>query len=201
MNKAITIVDNLRAKGILFSDPPTKDELYRIEKTYCFQFPESLRCFYSFGIPYEKEDNRFPLWTDFSETNVNTIKKRIHQPYEWVLKSVLRDFWLPQWGERPEDRKSVVKCFTDISKNAPKLIPIFSHRYMPQLKNVDNPPVISTVGRDTVYYGSDIWDYLQNEFELSCRALTSDDRIFIPFWSDIIDSASFNQVFTSLEKS
>ena len=187
MNDVTEIVDGLKAKGIQFSDNLTEEELCRIETIYDIKFPKSLRCFYSHGIPFAEKDNCFPCWTNYSESNISEIKRRIQLPYDWLLKSVLREFWIPQWGERPKEQNEIMKLFIRISEKAPRLIPIFSHRYMPQLHNIDSPPVISTVGRDTIYYGSDLQDYLYHEFEIGCRCSTSKNLMYIPFWSDIIE--------------
>ena len=48
---------------------------------------------------------------------------------------------------------------------APRLIPVYNHRYMP---NIDKKrvPILSVVGSDIIVYGKDLQDYLEREFEL-----------------------------------
>jgi hypothetical protein len=55
---------------------------------------------------------------------------------------------------------------------------------MPMLNEAD-PPVISTVGRDTICYGVTLMDYLLSEF---CDGGTAFEEMkvpYIPLWSDI----------------
>ena len=47
---------------------------------------------------------------------------------------------------------------------APVLIPICSHRYIPAEPFESGNPVFSVHQTDIIYYGADLMDYLQNEF-------------------------------------
>lgn len=52
-------------------------------------------------------------------------------------------------------------------------------------------PVISVVGTDIIYYGSNLTDYLEYEFILKSdysfeKKIT--DETYIPFWTDVIMS-------------
>lgn len=46
----------------------------------------------------------------------------------------------------------------------PTLVPIYSHRFMPAAPAPDRAPVLSVHGSDIIFYGSDLLDYLRNEF-------------------------------------
>jgi len=177
------MIPQLRAKGIQFAERLTESEFRKIEEIYDIKFPESLRKFYSLGVPFS---DRFPLWNDFSDANIEKIKERIVAPIKWLLIYVEKDgYWLTGWGKRPDSTDESIEQFWEIALQAPKLIPIYSHRYMPQLDGVDDPPVISTVGQDTIYYGGNLEEYLQNEF-LKEKPFSMSNCIYIPFWSDII---------------
>lgn len=71
-------------------------------------------------------------------------------------------------------------------KKAPKLIPIYSHRYMPMIDN-ENPPIISIHGSDVIYYGEDLQDFFKVEFgEKDQNTIKFENINTIPFWTDIM---------------
>lgn len=77
--------------------------------------------------------------------------------------------------------------FSRLISGSPKLIPVFGHRYMPLIGGCENPPVISTVGRDTIFYGAALEDYLETEFICrEYRKINADALPYIPVWTDII---------------
>jgi hypothetical protein len=182
------MVNLLKEKGIQFTEGLTEIETHRVEEIYDIRFPESLRRFYSFGVPFSENEHEFPRWADFSEANIAKIKERIEAPIQWLLNYVKRDFWLPSWGKRAKSTDKAIKQFTQIAMKSPRLIPVYLHRYMPWLDGVDDPPVISTVGRDTIYYGRNLQEYLQNEFLGNGHFTIPENCMYIPFWSDIIKS-------------
>ena len=160
-------------------------EIDLIENLYAIRFPKALKDFLHQGTAISDNDGGFPDWRNLSLDNVESIKKRINAPYNWLKRDVLKyGYWSKSWGKRPENPAAVQSKFMSISENAPLLIPIYSHRYMPVLDGVDDPPIISTVGRDTVYYGHNLEEYLEAEF-LKKRVTTS-NYTYIPFWSEII---------------
>src|SRR2546421_12678344 len=69
---------------------------------------------------------------------------------------------------------------------APVLIPICSHRFLPAEPCEAGNPVFSIHQTDIIYYGSDLLDYLQNEFsyyfQRSQYHLSGKPRA-IRFWS------------------
>ena len=107
------------------------------------------------------------------------------RPYEWLKSDVLtsfdsnKPFWLKDWGTLPETQEEASFRLDELIKTAPVLIPVYSHRYVPMLENIIDPRVISTVGRDTIIYGKNLIDYLQNEF-------IKPQIDPIPFWNSII---------------
>ena len=175
----LKMINRMKEAGVYFSSGLTNDMLANVEKTYEICFPDSLKEFYLTALPISFENTNFPRWDDFSPKNIAVIRQRISAPYQWLKQDIERGFWLPAW-----DGKTIDELF----ENAPKIIPIYSHRYAPML-NYANPPVISTVGRDAVCYGVSLEDYLLREF---CNGNTSFAEMkvpYIPLWSDIFDSS------------
>ena len=81
-------------------------------------------------------------------------------------------------GGRKNDKKKL--------HEAPKLLPVYGHRYMPMLSGVQ-VPVISVHGTDIIYYGESLSDYFYIEFGTKKQEEIDFDSIRpIPFWSDIM---------------
>jgi hypothetical protein len=68
--------------------------------------------------------------------------------------------------------------------NAPRLIPIIGHRFIPAEPAQSGNPVFSMFGFDTIYYGADLREYFSNE--LSGTYQIGPVRR-IPFWSDLVE--------------
>ena len=172
------IINRMKEAGVYFSSGLTNDMLANVEKTYEICFPDSLKEFYLTALPISFENTNFPRWDDFSPKNIAVIRQRISAPYQWLKQDIENGFWLSAWNGKTID---------ELFENAPKLIPIYSHRYVPIL-NYANLPVISTVGRDTVCYGVSLEDYLLREFCNGNTAFAETKVPYIPLWSDILDS-------------
>ena len=173
----LNIIDSMKQAGVRFSAGLTDDAITKIEEFYEIRFPDSLKCFYQTALPISAQDAEFPRWDDFSPENVAAIRQRMRDPYEWLKRDIERGFWLPAW-----DGKTVEELF----ENAPVLIPIFLHRYMPVLSGA-KVPVISTVGRDTICYGLTLEDYLLREFCHGGVAFETMEIPYIPLWGDILN--------------
>lgn len=89
-------------------------------------------------------------------------------------------------GEEPENEEDFDNEVKKRLEKAPKLIPIYSHRYMPMLNN-ENPPIISICGTDVIYYGKDLHDFFEVEFgKKEQNSIEFGSINTIPFWSDIM---------------
>lgn len=181
MEKYRKILDRFEKSGITVSRGLTDEEFKKIEEIYGIVFPSQLAEFYSCGLPIGEQ---FPIWNDFSDGNVCLIREKIEFPINALRSDVEDWFWLDSWGDEPESREEALAVFGSIAQNAPKMIPIYSHRYMPAYEGA---PVISTVGSDCIYYGRSLEEYLECEF------LHVKDRFMkgkvkkVPFWSNLVE--------------
>jgi hypothetical protein len=46
----------------------------------------------------------------------------------------------------------------------PRLVPVFSHRYLPAEPHLSGNPVLSVYQTDIIYYGSNLKRYIAHEF-------------------------------------
>ncbi len=176
------IISQMKENGIRFLDGADEETIKRIEETYHITLPSSMRELLKEGIPYSGENRSFPVWTDFSPENQETIRKWLKEPLEWLRSDVRKNgYWNVAWG-----KEANFAVFEEPVQTAPTLIPICGHRYLVAVEGMDNPPVISAVGRDIIYYGCDLKEYLENEFTEKQFHVSMGKIKSIPFWGDLI---------------
>ena len=66
-------------------------------------------------------------------------------------------------GKRTKNNEEIEKIVRDKLSYAPKLIPIYTHRYMPMIDEKNNP-IFFIHGVDVICYGTRINEYFQIEF-------------------------------------
>lgn len=178
------LIHRLEKTGLHFRPGLTEDEAQKIEETYAVRLPDSLRKLYSIAVP--TADERFPDWTNFSPENTEAIRTRMREPYVWLEKDVENGYWVPCWGEKPTDKAERDARLSEVLAHAPVLLPLFGHRYLPAVEGVEDSPVLSSVGCDTIFYGSSLTEWLKIEFLSSSHSIPSEKAKNVPFWSDLI---------------
>jgi len=91
-------------------------------------------------------------------------------------------FWLPEWGPRPKKLAEALRTAEELISAAPKLIPVYLHRMMPDEPQSPGNPVFSVHQTDIICYGFDLADYLRHEFNLPGRELWPAQIRTIRFW-------------------
>ncbi len=150
-----------------------------IEKHFGFRFPPDLRFLLQTALPISE---RFPNWRSDSEAG---LRDRLDWPYDGMCFDIEHNvFWMEEWGERPGALADAFAVAREKVEGAPRLIPIFSHRYIPDEPHQEGNPVLSVYQTDIIYYGSDLWTYLAKEFHLEGMCAGNEPRD-VRFWSDI----------------
>ena len=107
-------------------------------------------------------------------------------PYDLLSFAIDHGAWWPDWGEEPKDGEARREVLRQALADAPKLIPILGHRFLPESAEArPGNPVISMHGFDTIYYGVDLDDYFRREGRTGLEAIGTAQ--YVPFWSDIIE--------------
>ena len=177
------IINLLKKKNIVLDIGLAFDELVEIENIYGVKFPNSLRNFLMTTLPISKG---FYNWRNKEQENVEFIKSVINQPIKYINEMPEEIYWCEEWGEKPEDGEIFNSEVKRRLQSAPKLLPIFQHRYIPVILEED-PPIISVHGGDIIYMGENLEDYIEIEFggkkqnEINFSKINS-----IPFWTDIM---------------
>jgi hypothetical protein len=89
------------------------------------------------------------------------------------------------WGEKPDRIEDAVDRLRDLISQAPMLIPICGHRFMPALPEAGNP-IYSVVDFDTIYYGYDLASYLTHEFGVTLPPWTATEPRKVEFWHNLV---------------
>jgi hypothetical protein len=154
-------VDELRQRGIDFAAGLTDAEVVRAESRFGFRFPPDLRAFLQTALP---QGRGFPDWHG-SEA---ALRDWLDEPRRGVLFDVRRNgFWHPDWGPRPADLDEAQRVAEGLIAQAPKLIPVFMHRMMPDEPRKPGNPVFSVHQTDIIHYGHDLLDYFRQEWKVA----------------------------------
>ncbi|MBF6447355.1 MULTISPECIES: hypothetical protein [Nocardia] len=165
----------------------TDSEFDSIESRYHFRFADDHRAFLAAGLPVDEPgESGWRGWPDWRHEDPDVLGTWLAQPAEGVLFDVEHNgFWHPAWGDRPADP---IRCL-DIARrglaDAPQLIPVFGHRFLPGIAGQCGHPVVSIVQTDAIYAGLDLSDYLRREFLQQASDLDL-AHATAPFWNYLL---------------
>lgn len=113
-----------------------------------------------------------------------------------VENSVL---WPESWGAKPNTAEGREQQVRELVAAAPKLIPVFEHRFLLAEPYEAGNPVLSIHQSDIIVYGADLHDYFLIEF---CEGANTDERDAmktaearrsdiwryqtVPFWGELL---------------
>jgi hypothetical protein len=124
---------------------------------------------------------------DWRTTDPETIRNMLDWPFEsfWFDVENNGDWWA-EWGQQPPERGAARERLKEIFNAAPKLIPLFGHRYLPEEPLESGNPVFSVYQMDVICYGANLQDWIKRErYGLGVEPL-DDDIKEIRFWSDAV---------------
>jgi hypothetical protein len=184
----------LRQQGIELGTGLTDAEVDGIERRCAFQFPPDLRAFLQHVYPLGRPPGRsgeiivggpFPDWR-------NAPDDYPQQRFEAILEGIFFDiekngFWHPKWGSKPANFEDACGVARQELANAPALIPIFSHRFMPNEPLLAGNPVFSVHQTDIIYYGYDLAHYFQHEFHVPLPQWAAALPRTIRVWSESLN--------------
>jgi hypothetical protein len=137
----------------------TDVEIAATETRFGFRFPPDLRAFLHTALP------RGPSFPDWRSGEESAIREWLDLPRQGILFDIEHNgFWLEEWGPRPASLEEACRVASELVAAAPKLIPIFGHRMMPDEPHLSGNPVFSIHQTDIIHFGFDLADYLRHEF-------------------------------------
>jgi hypothetical protein len=184
--QANEIISILTMKDLLFEPGLTEDELLKIEKQFEIYFPPDLKLFLQTGLPASQGFVNWRLGLK-SEEESSKIISSLNWPLNGMIFDIKsNDFWFDQWGDKPENHYDRINLATEFYFTYPKLIPIYSHRYIPSQPYKSGNPVFSVNQMDIIYYGFDLASYLAKEFKFELPGdfeILTEPNVEIEFWS------------------
>lgn len=192
MNKQQTeeIIQILISKDVKFESGLTDDETLKIELAFDVKFPPDYKLFLQTALPISEN---FVNWRQGLHSKA--ISDKIFSTLAWPLDGLLFDiesnnFWVDTWGNMPNSYDEKVLIAKQHYTSYPRLIPIYSHRYIPSQPDENGNPIFSVYQMDIIYYGYDLATYLAKEFNFALPnnfTFPEEPIRKIEFWSDWVD--------------
>ncbi|WP_182877809.1 hypothetical protein [Microbispora sp. H10670] len=167
-------------------------EFARIEHEYGFEFADEHRAFLAAGLPVRQPwvagQTWENPWPDWRNADPETLRKHVDWPVDYLLWDVEHGHWRSSWGKRPNDPLEAVEIARVRVADVPGMVPVYAHRFLPAGRGSFGHPVLSMRGTDTIYYGTDLLDYIDQEFRdpRPERAETWQPHASVSFWRDYL---------------
>lgn len=156
----------------------SKDELDDAQSRWGLRFPADL---VELLRGRRKVD---PESFDWIASDPAIIRNRIDWPFEGFWFDVQNGLWWPEWGEKPERPADQHDRLRSVFAAAPKLIPLASHRYLPEEPFERGNPVISVHQSDVIWFGATLSDWMKCEtFDPSAQGASTKE---VRFWSEAV---------------
>ncbi|WP_123466807.1 hypothetical protein [Streptomyces sp. CEV 2-1] len=167
-------------------------ELRCVEEEYGFEFADDHRAFLAAGLPVSEPPEEGATWEnpwpDWRHGDPAKLRKHLEWPVEGIVMAVQHGYWHSGWGQRPVDADEAVREARAKLARVPRLVPVYAHRFLPAGHGSHGHPVLSIWGTDIIYYGVDLADYVNHEFD-DFSAHAPDDwnpRATVAFWQDFL---------------
>jgi len=112
----------------------------------CFLYQKPLAGIFQFTFPPKLKrflQTQLPISDHFVNWRQGVVDKKMEErisdiigwPFEGILWDIKNDAWLNIWGERPENINDWITLARSHFATVPKMVPIYSHRFMPSEPN------------------------------------------------------------------
>jgi hypothetical protein len=174
----------LQAAGVVLKPGLSSAELSAAERVVGAPFPPDLADFLQVALPAGEQ---YPNWRALETPE---IAQALAWPFDGIAFDIEHNaFWWPAWGERPTQLIHALAVAQRHVVAAPRLIPVFSHRYLPALPREAGNPVFSVHQTDVIYYGGNLSDYWAREFrKVTSSEISMPEPRRVPFWSELVQA-------------
>lgn len=160
-------------KGTQWLQGLTESEISEIETKWKIKFPPDYKLFLQTLHSVDKPQICISFENNYyyepSLYNWKEGEKEIEKAYSLLINGLVFDvehnyLWLDTWGERPETSEKRKEKIQELVAKAPKLIPVFGHRFLLAEPCKAENPIISIVQSDIIVYDDNLRDYFIGEF-------------------------------------
>lgn len=186
-----------------------EQDIATIEQQYQVRFPPDYRLFLQMlhsidrplvGARYRDDGTMIPM-TAPSFYHWQKDTEALQRAYAWLVEGLAfdaeyNDWWPQSWGTKPGTPGAQEARVRELVNAAPKLIPVFGHRYLLAEPCMAGNPVFSIYQSDIIVYGVDLHDYFLTEFGTLIGGgnaygsqLTQEQYeayLSIPFWGELL---------------
>lgn len=178
MKGALRLSEATLTKGM------SERELTRVETRLGFRFAPDHRLMLSVALPLGEK-----AWPDWRDGDDEDLRSRLDGPRDGILFDVRENgFWRKEWQQRPISTEEAVEVAREHLDQAPALVPLYGHRFLPTVPALPGNPVLSVHQTDIIYYGNDLLDWLAYEFAEAGSPGPPERRV--PYWSELMDEAN-----------
>jgi hypothetical protein len=175
------LISALKDAGISFEHGLSEDEVAALQGIFGFRFPPDLKCLLQCAMPVGE---KFPNWRG-SQTQLEIT---LGWPMEGLCFDVEHNkFWIESWRSRPANTEDALTLVRKLCREAPRLVPIYMHRFIPDEPMLVGNPVFSVHQSDIIVYGNDLPSYFQREFGIHLPMWATKTKRAIRFWDVIVD--------------
>jgi hypothetical protein len=168
----------------------TEEEFSRIEATYELEFSPEHRAFLAAGLPVASPPEEGATWQqpwpDWRHADEDDLRHRLEWPVREVLGDVAHGSWHPALGARPTSKEEALEVARAVLARAPRLVPVYAHRFIPAGRDTPGHPVLSVWGTDIICYGHDLADYIDREFGEIDEGAPWNPQASVPLWKDFL---------------
>jgi len=203
-------------RGTHWLGAQTTEQITAAERRWSVRFPPDYRLFlqllyavdgsmygrqyHADGSATRRERTAFYHWLSEAPDDMAAIQRMqdwLHEGLEFDIEQ--NALWLDGWGSQPptlDERKARIR---ELVATAPRLLPVFSHRYLLAEPYRAGNPVFSIHQSDIIVFGTDLRTYLMHEFADLLRidsdhaqaAARPDTETYasyatIPFWGELL---------------
>jgi hypothetical protein len=159
----------------------TDRELSEIEMRFGFQLADDHRAFLSVALPVwtaghdDDPDKASWGWPNWREIDSQALRRQVDWPLTAAREDIRDGHWPDGWGRRPAAPEDVNGKAERLLAQAPRMVPVYAHRYLPAGRGTSGHAVLSINHlTDIIIYGLDLPDYIDHEFK--------EPTVSVPFW-------------------
>jgi hypothetical protein len=163
----------------------TDHEIESIQSKHGLVFPPDLRLLLQTALPLTDDARDFPDWRHGD----SMLHSSLEVPRSCIECAVRDDgFWWSGWGDRPAAARDAALLSYRAMGVMPRLIRIYSHRYISSYPALAGNPVMSLVDFDFIYYGHDLASYLEAEFGAPNPYPVPELPRYVPMWAEAVEA-------------